>query len=57
MSEGKGGMRLVRVSPAIAYVDAFLVFLVDDVSFRLGTPGLTPGPGIGLQGVGTDIVE
>ena len=55
VSEGKEGMGLLLVGPAIAHIDAFLVLLVDDVALGRGTTLLAPHTRIGIQSMCTHI--
>ena len=57
MSEGEHGAQFLAVGPAIAHIDAFLVFLVDDVALGLGSALLSPGSGIGVEGMGAHILQ
>ena len=51
MTEGEGRLDAFLVGPAIAHIDTFLVFLIDDLMVG------TPGSGIGSQGMCTTVLE
>ena len=57
VTEGKERMSLLLVRPSVTHIDAFLVFLIDDVPRSLGTTLLMPCARIGIQGMSTHLLE
>jgi hypothetical protein len=48
MSKGECWLDVFLISPTIAYVDAFLILLINDVALSLGSTFFAPGARIGV---------
>ena len=57
VTECKGRLDAFLIGPAVTYIDAFLIFLINDVALRAGSTFLTPGSRIGVECMSTCFLQ
>ena len=57
VTECKGRLDALLIGPAVTYIDAFLIFLINDVALRAGSTFLAPGSRVGIECMSTCFLQ